>query len=480
LGEKPALEYVLANLDRLVIKPAYPNQRFEPMFGRDYAGRERDALIARIRNRPYAYVAQEHVRLSQAPVWKSAASSELAARALTIRVYAVTTPDGVRVMPGGLARVAHEGAADVVSTQRGGGAKDIWVLSDGAHDETLTSAPGRLPAQRHDYIPSRLVENLYWLGRYTERADNSVRLARITLEGLSNGNPVLLDALGRLALRNGLVGAGVPSPTQSVRLFERSLVHTLLDPQATSVAYDLRALRRCAQALRERLSQEHWQLIDAVGRDFEERLRPILQPGATGHGVEPVSDVLAVLQRTATHLAAITGAQSDRMTRDDGWRLLSIGRQVERLDFLSQTLALGVELDLPAMDDGFALLLALFDSTITYRAQFQARRELPPLLHLLVLDPDNPRSLAGVAHTLRDRVTRLARHEQKWVQRVLLEMPTPDEWSLEALCAVDDQGQHAALVASLHNLGERTQALSAEVGRRLFSHVGSVDHTVWQ
>src|SRR5690242_729381 len=83
LGEKPALEYVLANLDRLVIKPTYPNQRFEPMFGRDYAGKERDALVARIRNRPYAYVAQEHVRLSQAPVWKSATSPELTARALT-------------------------------------------------------------------------------------------------------------------------------------------------------------------------------------------------------------------------------------------------------------------------------------------------------------------------------------------------------------------------------------------------------------
>ena len=145
LGEKPALEYVLANLDHLVIKPTYPNQRFEPMFGRDYEGRERDQLIARMRNRPYAYVAQEHVRLSQAPVWKSAATSELASRALTIRVYAVVTPDGVRVMPGGLARIAHESAVDVVSTQRGGGAKDIWVLAENPHEETLVPTDAATP-----------------------------------------------------------------------------------------------------------------------------------------------------------------------------------------------------------------------------------------------------------------------------------------------------------------------------------------------
>src|SRR4029078_11512001 len=103
-------------LDRLVIKPAYPNQRFEPMFGRDFQGAEREALIGRLRHRPYAYVAQEDVPLSHAPVGKAASSTELASRALTIRVYAVMTPDGVRVMPGGLARGDHDDAADVVAT----------------------------------------------------------------------------------------------------------------------------------------------------------------------------------------------------------------------------------------------------------------------------------------------------------------------------------------------------------------------------
>src|SRR6185369_5225250 len=191
LGEKPALEYVLANLDRLVIKPAYPNQRFEPMFGRDFTGTAREALIERLKNRPYAYVAQEHVRLSHAPVWKSAASAELAARALTIRVYAVMTPGGVRVMPGGLARVANESVADVVSTQRGGGAKDVWVLSENPHDETLTQESqagqsGRWANARQDYIPSRLVENLYWLGRYTVRCENTARLLLRSLAARSD------------------------------------------------------------------------------------------------------------------------------------------------------------------------------------------------------------------------------------------------------------------------------------------------------
>ena len=119
----------------------------------------------------------------------------------------------------------------------------------------------------------------------------------------------------------------------------------------TSVAWNLSALQRCAQALRERLSPEHWRLIRELGEHFSQHLGAVLAAGAA----EPLPDVLGVLSRAATHLAALTGAQTDRMTRDDGWRLLSVGRQIERLDFLAHALALGFERGLPAHEDGFAL-----------------------------------------------------------------------------------------------------------------------------
>ena len=176
-GERPALDYVLANLDHVVIKPTYPNQNFEPIFGRDTRGAARDELLARLRNRPYAYVAQEHVQLSRAPVWRASNSTDLVSRALTIRVYACKTRDGVHVMPGGLARIAQPDAADVVSSQRGGGAKDIWVLHDGP-EPVVQATPAWLPEQRRNDVPSRLVENLYWLGRYSVRCEGKLRLLR--------------------------------------------------------------------------------------------------------------------------------------------------------------------------------------------------------------------------------------------------------------------------------------------------------------
>ena len=494
-GEDAVWEAQRDRLAEFVVAPTFPTSAttasFAPHGVAELSADDREHLLAEIDARPAAHTLQARVRPSEIPVWNDNA---LEPRAALVRVYAMTDGrGGWHVMPGALTRVAtrRDAAQDAwLSMQHGSVSVDTWVMTEGQVDAT-SLLPKPLSAadlaRTRRTVTSRAAENLYWLGRYTERADNSVRLARITLESLNNANPVMLDALGRLALRNGLVGGSVPSPTQSLRVFERSLVHALADAFGLSVAYNLRSLRSCAQALRERLSVEHWKLIDATGRDFEERLSAVLQPrptpaaaGGTGHAVESVSDVLMVLQGAATQLAAITGAQSDRMTRDDGWRLLSVGRQTERLDFLTQALMLGLQLDLPARDDGFALLLGLFDSTITYRAQFQARRELPPLLQLLVLELDNPRSLAGVARTLRDRVTRLARHEARWVQRVLDDLPEPDAWSLDELCAQDDEGRHAVLMTSLKSLSDRTQALSAEVGRRLFSHVARGDHTVWQ
>jgi uncharacterized alpha-E superfamily protein len=223
----------------------------------------------------------------------------------------------------------------------------------------------------------------------------------------------------------------------------------------------------------------------------------------------PVTDVLNVLARADTHLAAITGAQTDRMTRDDGWRLLSIGRQIERLSFHAEVLAecfahgsagpsqasvspsgsglretlgglgeaqtWGHTNSLALTEDGFALLLGVFDSTITYRAQFQARREAPPLLHLLVHDTENPRSLAWVARTLRDRFAKLARHDPGWATDIAADLPVPEAWPLAELAAPGP-----ALVEHLRRAAAQAGELSSLISQRYFAHVLGAEQRVWQ
>lgn len=489
-----------SRLADFVIVPTFRDggvtRNFEPVLAAALSPADREAWAARIDADPAAHTLLAPVRPSEQPIWRD---GRIEPRPVVLRVYAMADGQGGWcVLPGGLTRVAprqdgapgagagagRPGVDAYLSMQRGSASTDTWVLTDGAVDET-SLLPRPLAAEDlagwHRSITSRSAENLFWLGRYTERAENTTRLARLALEALPSASAPVLDVLHGLAFRHGLIGPGVPSPAQpsaqAARLFERALVRALGDAEGGySLAYSLRALRRCAQALRERLSPEHWSLIEQLEANFGQRLAE--RVGVEGH--EALSDVLQLLGRAATHLAAITGAQTDRMTRDDGWRLLSVGRQVERLEMLAQALSCGFEARLPESDDGFALLLDLFDSTITYRAQFQARREVLPLLHLLVMDTDNPRSLAWVARTMRDRLRKLARHDPGWSNAVTQALPRPHEWSLAELGQADAAGRHAALIVALRGCGDATRALSDEISRHLFSHVSAPERSIWQ
>jgi uncharacterized alpha-E superfamily protein len=290
----------------------------------------------------------------------------------------------------------------------------------------------------------------------------------------------VVRVLHALLTRNGVFDASLQPPAGSsphaMRVFERSVLRALCESESgAGLAFNLRALRSCADALRDRLSPDHWGLIDAMAVGFERRIGQLR--GQLGR--ESIGNLLPVLERTSGGLAALTGAQADRMTRDDGWRLLSVGRQLERLDTLSHALATCFEAGLADSDEGFSLMLALFDSTITYRARYQGRREILPLLHLLVHDTDNPRSLAWVARTMRERLVKLARHDPDWTGTLQARLPNPDEWELAALCDAVE-GRHVTLEALLHGCSESALSLSSEISRRLFAHVGAPDRMVWQ
>jgi uncharacterized alpha-E superfamily protein len=233
-----------------------------------------------------------------------------------------------------------------------------------------------------------------------------------------------------MALANTLVLPGVPTPAQAVRVFERSLIDSLGSTTgATSVGYYLRALKLAASTVRERLSQEHWRIITRAEEDLFNRFAAARQKGDFS-----TLQALQILKDTSDHMAAITGAQTDRMTRDDGWRLLSIGRHVERLGFLAGALSRALACGSLVTDSGFDAMVELFDSAITFHAQFQQSRDMAALVDLLVLDRDNPRSVAWVAHTLRGRLAKLAGSEPQELSALALKVPNPNIWGLAQLC----------------------------------------------
>jgi uncharacterized circularly permuted ATP-grasp superfamily protein/uncharacterized alpha-E superfamily protein len=450
-GERPALDYVLEHLDQLVIKPVYPNQRFEPVFGRDLAKDAREALIARMRVRPYAFVAQEHVALSQAPVWRQNGALGLSAKALAIRVYAVATADGFRVMPGGLARVATDAAVDVVSTQRGGGSKDIWVQSESANDDEPSEEVRAAPALvRQDDIPSRVVENLFWLGRYSVRCEDKARLIRSTLT-------VRVDAgawrtAATFCRELGVVSEGT-DPAESLRD----------DRNPQSIVADVKRLAWCASQVRSRLSGSSWRVVLDLQRQLQR---------ATMVRGEPRE----ALDRLILLLSAFTGFAFDHMTHDEGWRLMRVGRRLERLQFLAVLVAQYLESPKPAQHNHVEWLLETCDSLIVYRSRYIAAPRLGPVLDLLIRDAEHPRALAFQCEAIgRDLASLGAALGGQAVETFAGHVPALADTELFALEKNSDRAAEArrAVAQQLRGLAASAGHLSDRLSMRHFSHTGT-------
>jgi uncharacterized circularly permuted ATP-grasp superfamily protein/uncharacterized alpha-E superfamily protein len=480
-GERAAMEAVLPQLGTSVIKPTYAGAGAGAILGRSLSRRELDEWAGRIVREADEHTVQAWLPLSQMPTWKRAdpGDERIVPRSLMLRVFAVSDgPQSWRVLPGGLTRIASA-TQEIASMQRGGSSADTWVLTDGEVDATSLlhfEQPAVDIAHRTRSATSRAAENLFWFGRYTERTENTARLARLTLECLNGEDQTsqpLLAWLTEMAVANSLVHPAVPPATQARRVFERSLIAGLGDKESTSVGFNLRALRSAASAIRERLSQEQWNVIVRAEEQFARDCARLAEEGDFSS-----VEALRVLETLSGHTAAMTGAQTDRMTRDDGWRLLSSGRHLERLAFLASALGWAIETEALFDESGFEAVVALFDSTITFHAQYQQRHDIAALLDLLVIDRDNPRSLGWVAQTLRGRLAKLAGSAPGEMPDIALTVPDPQQWSLQSMMTRDEGGRYSALLDLMQLCTDAAFELSDNLGARYFTHSGEARQTI--
>ena len=473
-GEAASLSNALPQLKKCVLKNTWPTMGSETVIGPSLSAAGIEQVTGRIVRQPDLHTLQAYLPLSQNPTWEG---RDIVPRPAMLRVFALCDGAGSwRVLPGGMVRLAPRGQG-IISMQRGGSSADCWVLTHGEVDRTslLNSAPSSLTmALQQRAITSRAAENLFWLGRYTERADNSVRLARTllrSLQGEDQATPELLLWLNTCAQYNGLVLPDTPAAPQSPRVFERSLVAMLhADSGAASVGQTLRALLQAANHVRERLSSEQRHLVETLEQHLHQGLAQ-LSPDDNLASAQAID----LLDQASITLSAITGSQTDRMMRDDGWRMLSIGRHIERLATLSHALAEALQSGAVFEPNGFETLLQLFDSTITYHAHYQQRRDMVSLVDMLVTHRDNPRSIAWVLSTLRSRIAKLPVATPEQLADLLHNLPQPNDWDLIALSGANqgEAGQQHAYLALLELMQTCTQAaydVSDRLGHLFFSH----------
>ena len=461
LGEPAALDDAWKRLDKLIIKPLERSIREPAVFGADLSAKERSSLRDRVAARPQRYVAQEWVHVSQAPVLEQKTdrghAEQLSSRTVGLRVFAVATPHGYHVMPGGLTRVAGDDRSRVIAMQRGGRSKDTWVLSDAPVNASFsllsrTVKPQDLVATRAN-VPSRAAENLFWFGRYGERCETAARLLRVAIADVlddsseqAGGIPPTLI----LAQRMGLIDSTDHPSTD--------LLRAATHPDE-GLSERLRQLSRVAFNLRDRMSADHWRSLNQLIAD------PVFQRGlsSTSLGL-PLA--MGWLDRAVTSMMTLSGFVLDGMTRGVGWRFLSIGRRLERLSTLCNVLQVAIN---EGRTHGLDWLLEYADSTVTYRSRYLVAPEWLPVLDLLLRDEVNPRSVAFQLKGLAEYVAKLELSHGRFASDVL----APAHHALRQLETCELHPESEALADVLAQLQRAAHAVSDELTLKFFSHAAS-------
>ena len=513
-GASKQREYVLANLETLVIKTIHRQPGERSLFGTQLSKADLDALRSQINANPHLYVGQEHVHLSTTP---SLIEGRLEPRSAILRSFLFAEKEGYTVMPGGLTRCAGDKGELTISIQDGGVSKDTWVLASEPEPHVslwqrrITEVRG--PASTNPAgLSSRSAENLFWVGRYAERAEGQARLLRIMLDkakmsrmGLETSTlgevpppTIFTEIVGEDArdvselaylrsMLRSLTGLSSSHPgfvSQDEQSLESELLSIMRNTQNSgSLVSTLQALLSAAYAVRDRWSTDTWRVMNNI-----ENLCAALDKDIPGDG-DTDAQILTgfVLQETESasldqlmiFLSALSGLHAESMTQTIGWISLDMGRRIERallLIVLCRSSLVAVQ------DDWMERLLlesvlAAAESLITYRSRYRVALHFPTVLELLLLDEHNPRSLLYQLKRLEEQIRVLPREKLGYrlseEEQLILEALT--QLQLSNTVDLSERSEHTTQRQGLEKLLVRLAqiliAISDVLTQTYFSHV---------
>jgi uncharacterized circularly permuted ATP-grasp superfamily protein/uncharacterized alpha-E superfamily protein len=478
-GQESALRYVLDNFDNLVIRYAFRRDDEAPFQPSKMTAEQKAELKARIKAAPGQFVGQSRISRSTAPVWEG---GQIHSWSLALRSFLVSNGDRYETLPGGLARVAPEADVLLHNMTSGEKSQDVWILSDerveavsllNVNHSTIELTRGGAE------LPSRAADNLFWLGRNLERAEQIARLVRVTLQHITSQEDAheSLAPLIAACRRSKQLPAEASELqlTQSVEYFSKRITEGILDRKSS---FSLRSVVHAAEAtamkVRDRIALDHLRVIGDLRLLLDTQL---------ASGEVAASDLISVLDNAIIQLNALSGLAGENMTRTLGWRFLDMGRRLERAFQTASTLGQLLPLDLTHVDVSRSLefCLQIHDSFMTYRNRYLANLQIAAVLDLLIADDTNPRSIMFQMHTVSKHVDRLPRSSTQAIlsneERLALSITNAVRLAeIAELSTLDKRGELTGLHKLLSRLIEQLPKLSDAVSARFLIHAGFQRH----
>ena len=477
-GQEAERKYVLDNLGELLIRKVLTRNAEAPSlsasyFGPDLSERERQNLRQGIQRKGYQYVGREIVSPSTMPFWSG--KQTFTPVPMTLRVYLTATAHGYRVMPGGLARVSVKSDPRGHWHEPGDFSKDVWVLRTGLIDRKPVHQPLAVQLKRGGRdLPSRTADNVFWFGRYVERAEGAVRLlrslvSRLSGEAGSNPDAEMVQRLISLLLFKEQVSQrrakrALEGGPQVVKRELWALLFDLDSPDG--FAQVLGNVYRTAEPLRHRLSLDTWQILI--------ELSTIPRSWSQKHG-QSLDEALRLLGRMVQHLAALNGMILENMTRSYAWRFLDMGRRMERMRDTTKLIRHLSTRGQGETPGALSLLLELADGSITYRTRYRAEPNLASVVDLLLVDDTNPRSVLFQLLQVEDHLQVLPRDTSqatlppadRLVTRMIADLRLAD---VMVLVQSNKMGVKGGLDRTVRNLESGVAELSDMIALTYFSH----------
>ena len=484
-GNPEDLAYVLDNLDSLVIKPSFRKPGMQSIFGSQLDENQRKVLKQKLKQSPLGYVAQEYIRPSTTPSWKN---SLLMPRPTVLRGFSVAGESSYRVMPGGLTRVGNEAGSLNLTNQQGAVSKDTWIIASEPEKTTPLDpvqtqsqsqpAPWTPPAiqQPSATFPCRVVENLFWMGRYAERAESALRLLR-TIFVQFNSTYQMPEQTRQLLLKTvtevtttypGFVVADAALNNET----ETELLAVILDAERNgSVSSNINALLKSSDQVRELLSSDTLRVLNDL-QDELEGLSNVLQTGLSAAPEEALDPLV-------TTLLALAGLCQESMIRGLGWRFMDMGRRVEKAFQAVSLLRSSLVQVLPEGEQLRVLEAVLLSSEtlFTFRRRYHSDTDVARGIELLLNDSSNPRSVFYQVELLREHLAGLPSNAHGSgltpEDRFLLEASSSIQLvDVNELVATDENtGTRAGLDQLLARLQYLLQETSIHISSKYFDQV---------
>ncbi|HTX94517.1 MAG TPA: circularly permuted type 2 ATP-grasp protein [Mycobacterium sp.] len=448
--------HLLANLSSLLVKSTIGGHT---LVGPTLSSPQLTQLAARVEKMPWQWVGQELPQFSSAPTDHAGV---LSSAGVGMRLFSVAQRSGYAPMIGGVGYVLAPGPA--AYTLRTVAAKDVWVRpTERVRAETVTlptPAPVKTAAGTWGVSSPRVLSDLFWIGRYGERAENMARLLMVTRDRFhvyrhqqhteeSACVPVLMAALGRIT---GTDTATDGDQAEMIAVAPSTLWSLTVDPDRPgSLVQSVEGLALAARAVRDQMSNDTWMVLAGVERALALHSDP---PDSLAEADALLASAQA---QTLAGMLTLSGVAGESMVRDVGWTMMDIGKRIERGLWLTGLLQAMLTAVRGAAAEQMIIesMLVACESSVSYRRRTVGKVSVAAVAELMLFDPQNPRSLLYQVERLRANLKDLpgssgSSRPERLVDEIstLLRRSHPAE--LEEVSADGRRAQLADLLGSVH------------------------------